>query len=313
MPSCLPVRQLLGRQAAAARCRGEHHHGGAPSRESPRAIGGQPASGARAPRKLRRLAAGDSPPLASRARDRGGFEVHPLEHLVSQIITGGVRRPGFTGDSQIRAGSDTRRARVLAPVDFDHSRKTNDLRLLFRPRKGRRSSPARYLGCGGLGGGCGKPRRRAIRLPRTRRVTQASGGAAGWPSSVPCHYQAGRHQRNLTGNINALIERAGLRIVAQRESEDQAAGGDVQRGAQGASVLRRTGGVHDVGTHRGAGAGGRERRQAYREMIGATNPAQVATAPSARCSPRTAGGTPFTVRTAPKTQFALNFRPENHG
>ena len=81
-------------------------------------------------------------------------------------------------------------------------------------------------------------------------------------------------RRNITGKVNAVIEGAGLRIVAQKRvklTDDQAE--EVLRSAQGAPLLWRTGGPDDRRAGGGAGAGRRQRRgQAYREVMGATNP-----------------------------------------
>ena len=66
--------------------------------------------------------------------------------------------------------------------------------------------------------------------------------------------------RNLTGAINAMIEKAGLRIIAQKRVRmTRGAGRDILRRASRAAVLRRARRVHDLGPGGGAGAGRRER------------------------------------------------------
>ena len=66
--------------------------------------------------------------------------------------------------------------------------------------------------------------------------------------------------RNLTGAVNAMIEQAGLRIIAQKRVRiTKRAGRDLLRRAQGAAVLRRTGRFHDLGPGGGPGARRRER------------------------------------------------------
>ncbi len=66
--------------------------------------------------------------------------------------------------------------------------------------------------------------------------------------------------RNLTGAINAMIEQAGLRIIAQKRVRiTTRAGRDLLWRAPGAAVLRRAGRFHDLGAGGGAGAGRRER------------------------------------------------------
>ena len=69
-------------------------------------------------------------------------------------------------------------------------------------------------------------------------------------------------ERNLTGAVNAVIEGAGLRIVAQKRVRmTRERGRDLLRRAQGAALLRRARGVHDLRPGRRAGARGRERRR----------------------------------------------------
>ena len=53
--------------------------------------------------------------------------------------------------------------------------------------------------------------------------------------------------RNLTGAINAVIEKAGLRIIAQKRIRmSQSRGRDLLRRASRAAVLRRTRRLHDL-------------------------------------------------------------------
>ena len=83
--------------------------------------------------------------------------------------------------------------------------------------------------------------------------------------------------RNLTGAINAMIEEAGLRIVAQRRirmTEDQAKGFyavHAERPFYGDLVAFMTSGPVVVQVLEGEGAIAR-----YREVMGATNPAEAA-------------------------------------
>ncbi len=68
-------------------------------------------------------------------------------------------------------------------------------------------------------------------------------------------------ERNLTGAVNALIEKAGLRIVAQKRIRmTPRAGRNLLCRAQGASVLRRAGGFHDFRPGRCSGSRRRKRR-----------------------------------------------------
>jgi len=89
-------------------------------------------------------------------------------------------------------------------------------------------------------------------------------------------------RRNLTGKVNAVIENAGLRIVAQRRIKmSRRAGRNLLRGPQGAAVLRRAGDFMIsepvvVQVLEGENAVAR-----YREVMGATNPANADEAPSA--------------------------------
>ncbi len=54
-------------------------------------------------------------------------------------------------------------------------------------------------------------------------------------------------KRNLTGAVNAVIEKAGLRIVGQRRIQmSRAQAEKILRDPQGAPVLRRARGVHDL-------------------------------------------------------------------
>ena len=82
--------------------------------------------------------------------------------------------------------------------------------------------------------------------------------------------------RNLTGAINAMIEEAGLRIVAQRRirmTEDQARGFyavHAERPFYGDLVAFMTSGPVVVQVLEGADAIAR-----YREVMGATNPAEA--------------------------------------
>ena len=84
-------------------------------------------------------------------------------------------------------------------------------------------------------------------------------------------------RRNLTGKINAVIEDAGLRIVGQRRvhlSRDQAEafyGVHKERPFFGELVEFMTSGPVVVQVLEGEGAVAR-----YREVMGATNPAQAA-------------------------------------
>ena len=67
--------------------------------------------------------------------------------------------------------------------------------------------------------------------------------------------------RNLTGAINAMIEKAGLRIVAQKRikmSREQAE--TFYAVHRAAAVFRRARRFHDFGPGRRAGSGGRQRR-----------------------------------------------------
>ena len=81
--------------------------------------------------------------------------------------------------------------------------------------------------------------------------------------------------RNQTGAVNALIEKAGLRIIAQKRVRwTPGPGREVLRGAQGAAVLRRSRPLHDLGPDRGAGAGGRERGQDLPRRDGRHRPGQ---------------------------------------
>ena len=67
-------------------------------------------------------------------------------------------------------------------------------------------------------------------------------------------------ERNLTGAINALIEKAGLRIVAQkriRMTREQAETFYAVHKAR--PFFRRVGGLHDFRAGRGTGARGRKR------------------------------------------------------
>ena len=72
-------------------------------------------------------------------------------------------------------------------------------------------------------------------------------------------------RRNLTGAVNAMIEQAGLRIVAQKRvriTREQAE--DVLRGASRAAVFPRARRFHDLGPGRGSGA---RRRKRHRDAI----------------------------------------------
>ena len=106
-------------------------------------------------------------------------------------------------------------------------------------------------------------------------------------------------RRNLTGKVNAVIEEAGLRIVAQRrikmtqeEAEDFY---DVhrERPFYGELVEFMTSEPVVVQVLEGENAVAR-----YREIMGATNPAQAAEGTSASSSPCRWGRTPSTGRTA---------------
>ncbi len=83
-------------------------------------------------------------------------------------------------------------------------------------------------------------------------------------------------KRNLTGAINATIEKAGLRIIAQkriRMSEGQAEGFTA---CTRASVLPRSRELYDLRPNRGAGARRRERDGDLSRCHEATNPANAA-------------------------------------
>ncbi len=81
--------------------------------------------------------------------------------------------------------------------------------------------------------------------------------------------------RNLTGAINAKLEAAGLRIVAQKRVwMSRQAGGGLLRRPPRAAVLRRALRVHVVGPDRGAGAGGRGRRRQKSRGDGRHRPRQ---------------------------------------
>ena len=93
--------------------------------------------------------------------------------------------------------------------------------------------------------------------------------------------------RNLTGAINAMIEEAGLRIVAQKRVRITAPQAEtVLRRAQRAAVLRRAGRLHDVGPGRGAGAA-KARTPSRNIATSWARPIRPRRrpAPSARCTP----------------------------
>ena len=75
-------------------------------------------------------------------------------------------------------------------------------------------------------------------------------------------------RRNLTGEINAVIERAGLRIVAQRRITMTQA--QAEQFFYGELVEQMTGGPVVVQVLEGEGAIAK-----YREVMGATNPANA--------------------------------------
>ena len=84
-------------------------------------------------------------------------------------------------------------------------------------------------------------------------------------------------RRNLTGKVNAVIEDAGLRIVAQRRIHMSRA--QAERFYEVHKERPFFGELVDFmisAPGRGAGAGGHERRGQYREVMGATNPAKAA-------------------------------------
>ena len=92
--------------------------------------------------------------------------------------------------------------------------------------------------------------------------------------------------RNLTGAINAMIEKAGLRIVAQRRIRMSRADAEKfyeihkERPFYGELVDFMTSGPVVVQVLEGDNAVAK-----YREVMGATDPAKAAPAPSARCTP----------------------------
>ena len=70
--------------------------------------------------------------------------------------------------------------------------------------------------------------------------------------------------RNLTGAINAMIEQAGLRIIAQKRVRiTRERSGNVLCRAPRAAILPRAGRLHDLGAGGGAGA---RRRECDREI-----------------------------------------------
>ena len=117
------------------------------------------------------------------------------------------------------------------------------------------------------------------------------------------------------GAVNALIEKAGLRIIAQKRvrwSQAQAEKFyEVHKARPFYGDLVR---VHDLGPDRGAGAGGRERGQDLPRRDGRHRPGQGRLpAPSARSWPRASSATRCMAPTAPRTpqiEIALNFKPD---
>ena len=109
-------------------------------------------------------------------------------------------------------------------------------------------------------------------------------------------------RRNITGKINAVLEEAGLRIVAQKRlrlSRAQAEGFyEVHKERPFYNDLCdfMTSGPVVVQVLEGENAVERNR-----EVMGATNPAEAARARSARSSPRTSRPTRCTARTRPRT------------
>ena len=84
-------------------------------------------------------------------------------------------------------------------------------------------------------------------------------------------------ERNLTGQIIALIEAAGLRMIAQKRiCWRRKAAEEFYEVHKAPAVLQRPGDLHDLRAHRRAGARGRGRHQDYRDVMGATNPANAA-------------------------------------
>ena len=120
--------------------------------------------------------------------------------------------------------------------------------------------------------------------------------------------------RNLTGAINAMIEQAGLRIVAQKRVRITPQARNILRRPSRTAVLRRPGGFHDFGTGGGAGA---RRRQRHREST-ATSwappiPPRLRRAPSERCTPNRSARIPCTVpmRPTPRRRRSCSSFPEN--
>ena len=84
-------------------------------------------------------------------------------------------------------------------------------------------------------------------------------------------------ERNLTGAVNALIEKAGLADRGpEAHSHDPRAGRDLLCRPQGASVLRRTGRLHDLGPVVVQVLEGEGAVLKYRDVMGATDPSKAA-------------------------------------
>ena len=112
-------------------------------------------------------------------------------------------------------------------------------------------------------------------------------------------------KRNLTGAVNAVIEKAGLRIIAQKRiwlSEGQAEGFY--------AVHKERPFFRDLVTFMMSGPvvvqvlEGENAVAKYRDVMGATNPANAAEARSASASRNRSKPIRFTARTAPKTPRA---------
>ena len=108
-------------------------------------------------------------------------------------------------------------------------------------------------------------------------------------------------RRNLTGAINAKIEGAGLRIIAQKRVKWEAGRRDLLRRPQGAPVLQGPREVHDLGPDRHPGARGRQcgRQLSRRDGRHQSRP-MPRPAPSARNSPNRSRPIPCMAPTAPK-------------
>ena len=113
-------------------------------------------------------------------------------------------------------------------------------------------------------------------------------------------------ERNLTGAINAVVEKAGLRIVAQKRVLDAAAGAGVLRRAQGRPFYQElcsfmTSGPIVIQVLE------EDAIARYRDVMGATDPKEAKDGSCASSSPRTRARTPCTAPTAPPRPARIKF------